>query len=67
MANFENNVDIHIDHDVFTDSEVFEIPKISFGISSFPPNSETDINPDYGEIKFFKRYWTETDAGATEV
>ena len=55
MANFENSVDIHKDYDLFSDTNIFEIPNIAFGLSSFPPDSEKDQNPDYGQIKFYYR------------
>lgn len=48
MARFDNTIVISKEFDIFTDKVLFETPKVAFGLSSFPPDSETDNNPDFG-------------------
>ena len=67
MANFENDVVIRTEYDVFSDREMFQIPKIAFGLTSLHPDGENDHNHDYGKIKFYREYWNETDIMLTEI
>ena len=58
MARFDSDVSHFTSFDEFDDTHIFEMPSFAFGLSSYPPGSANDTDPDYGTVHLFTENWT---------